>query len=146
MNARIVAVIVHRPDLLGTDRPPLPPLEAHEIAEIDATRAAPGQFPPNGPQLWEELHRRALVHRPGQDDGEWLAKFSLRLPCGHCRADWVRMMQATPPDYSSAANFFAWTVDRHNEVNSRLGKPLVSLRAAKVTWRKTAARKGRKNA
>jgi hypothetical protein len=40
-----------------------------------------------------------------------------------------------PPDYSSHEAWFAWGVKAHNEVNQRLGKPIVSLEEAKHIWR-----------
>lgn len=82
------------------------------------------------PQQWAELHRRALLSN-GEDDSEWLAHFRKTLPCGECRKHWDEMMVRTEPDF---AGYFAWTVDRHNEVNRKLGKPEMTLDEARIRW------------
>ncbi len=84
----------------------------------------------DGSKLWEEIHRRAVA-KDGQDDSSWVEEIRRRVPCGECRRHWDGMMSRTPPDW---ANYFAWTVDRHNEVNARLGKPAVSIDAARQLW------------
>lgn len=74
--------------------------------------------------LWAELHARPWL--PGFDatrEREWLAKFEKQIPCGDCQKHWLELTAAHPPDLSSAAAYFAWTVGRHNDVNRRLGKP-----------------------
>lgn len=84
-----------------------------------------------GPPLWAELHRRALTTNPGADDSAWLEQFARRLPCGECRQHWHDMVRRAPPVW---AGYFRWTVDRHNEVNVRLGKPLLTLEQARALW------------
>lgn len=86
--------------------------------------------PIDGSKEWAELHRRTL-NWSGDDDSEWLKEFRLHLPCGECRRHWDGMVARTPPDW---ANYFAWTVDRHNEVNAKLGKPVMSIETARQTW------------
>ncbi len=77
---------------------------------------------------WGILHRYALQHpRP---DPAWLDAFALRLPCTGCREHWQATVQRTPPGDA----FFAWTVMVHNEVNARLGKPLLTIEAALARW------------
>lgn len=79
--------------------------------------------------LWASLHRRAL-NVTGPDDA-WLAAFANRLPCGACRIHWQAAVKANPPDWNQ---YFAWTVQRHNEISARLGKPLYTVEAAYARW------------
>ena len=80
--------------------------------------------------LWEELHRRALTF--SGDDSIYLSNhFARRVPCGECRKHWLAMIAKTPPDFS---RYFEWTVDRHNEVNTRIGKKVISYEAARQIW------------
>jgi hypothetical protein len=89
-----------------------------------------------GTMYWRALHRRALKVPAGRDDAEWLATFRRMLPCGDCRNHWDAMVAATPPEW---ANYFAWTVARHNEVNRRLGKPEMGEEEALQRWSKGLA-------
>ncbi len=83
-------------------------------------------------QLWSALHTRALVIAPGTNDLAWLEQFSSLVPCGSCRNHWKQMMLTTPPTWH---DYFGWTVARHNDVNSTLGKPLWDVEAARKKWR-----------
>ena len=78
-----------------------------------------------GPRLWAELHARPfdLAWTPGTRDDEWLIAFSRRLPCGECVTEWTRLVKANPYQaWPSREAYSRWTVDRHNDVNRRLGK------------------------
>src|SRR5687767_8695514 len=96
-------------------------MTVEELAEMAAVQ---------GRKRWEELHRRALGWAGGED-AQWLADFAMRLPCGECRTHWFGMLKRTPPDW---ANYFAWAVARHNEVNRRLGKPEITEGEARKIW------------
>lgn len=69
--------------------------------------------------LWSELHSQ---DHPTES---WFAAWVSRVPnfgCG-CRA-WLRDYLVTnPPRYS---DWYPWTVELHNAVNVKLGKPLFS--------------------
>lgn len=136
-----VDFIIHRPDLSSV---PLPRGDEAPGTPTHPTGSASNPaFRGNGPELWAALHSFALNAdelRPAdaaeimQRDNscrEWLGEFAKRLPCGECRAHWVRICTRTPPDF---ARFFAWTVDRHNEVNAKLGKPGLSIDQARTIW------------
>lgn len=76
---------------------------------------------------WDELHRQA------EPTPEWFSGWQARIPninCD-CRRHWRELVAAKPPDFSSREAFFAWTVEAHNAVNERLGKPLVTLEEAR---------------
>jgi hypothetical protein len=50
------------------------------------------------------------------------------IPCGVCAREYARFLRDTPPGLHAAvaggpADLFAWTVDIHNKVSARLGKP-----------------------
>jgi len=92
----------------------------------------------NGAPLWADLHGRALaLDKRASDTGEatedakWLARFRQYLPCGECKQHWDMMQVRTPPDF---ANYFEWTVARHNEVNARLAKPEMTVAEAREKW------------
>ena len=125
-------LFIVRPDLANPD--PLPDPGAPLIPAAGFAPKPPAVFPVRGDLLWQELHLRALAWDGGGDDSPWLDAFTQKLPCGHCRAHWLAMMQRTPPDFSTAYNYFAWTVARHDEVNAKLGKPVFGLIAAADRW------------
>lgn len=91
--------------------------------------------PDTGRALWRLLH--AYAH--SRPDGPlspaeqlaaraWLAAFETAVVEASaglcpCAQHWGRIVAQTPPDLTSRAAFFWWTVDVHNQVNARLGKP-----------------------
>lgn len=88
-----------------------------------------------GPPLWGNLHRWALSADLTQATA-WLDGFARTVPCGECARHWLEITRRTPPDLKNADSLFAWTVERHNEVNLRLGKPVLDVAAARATWSK----------
>lgn len=67
--------------------------------------------------LWAELHS---IHDPTP---EWFARWLARVPqasCG-CRKWLAEYIDDHPPDYD---DFARWSVDLHNAVNAKLGKPI----------------------
>lgn len=82
-----------------------------------------------GPALWALLHARALTHTG--TDSTWLDKFNARIPAYCCGEDWHKWCAAHPPRWD---DYFAWTVEAHNAVNVRLGKPTLGLAAAHALW------------
>jgi hypothetical protein len=116
-----------KPKWIVTHAPQLSPRRQESIPPPPKSFVLP---PPSyGPPLWQALHERARSHYG--DDAEWLAQFEKRIPCGSCRKHWQEMMGLTPqnPD-----DYFSWTVDRHNEINAKLGKPTLTLDQAAVRW------------
>lgn len=89
------------------------------------------------PATWDELHTRALAYTGDPTvEHQWLADFAQRVPTRGCvcRSDWARWARQHPADLSSTDTYFAWTVEAHNAVNVRLGKPQMSLEAARERW------------
>jgi hypothetical protein len=92
--------------------------------------------------LWVELH-----HFPFSDSWscqtrcQWWKNWQARVPnlgCD-CRRHWRDLVERMPPDFSSPAAFFAWSVSAHNAVNTRLGKPVVPLEEARCLYDPTTA-------
>jgi hypothetical protein len=91
-----------------------------------------------GPPLWAALHTLAFAY-PEQataQDRQWSRAFveSLAhlLPCAQCRAHFQRLLEHDLPLRNATRDEFAhWTVDAHNAVNARLGKPCVSYEEAR---------------
>lgn len=65
----------------------------------------------------------AALHSVVNPTPEWYAAWLETVPsfgCS-CRANWDALTKDKPPDY---ANFAQWAIDRHNDVNKKLGKPI----------------------
>lgn len=70
-----------------------------------------------GRAAWAELH--AVINPTPAWYAEWL-KTIPSFGCG-CRMEWDMLTQQHPPDFD---NFAQWAIDRHNDVNKKLGKPV----------------------
>lgn len=86
-----------------------------------------------GPALWEQLHTWAMKLDAGKPTA-WLNNFYAKIPCGDCRQHFDAVVKALPPDFSSTEAMFARTVDWHNAVNARLGKPTFTVAEARLRW------------
>ena len=75
---------------------------------------------------WQELH---CAKKPTQD---WFADWIARTPanCG-CGEDIAAIIKRLPPRFD---DWFAYSVDLHNAINKKLGKPLVNLHEAKLLY------------
>ncbi len=49
------------------------------------------------------------------------------IPCGGCSLHAMMYFAQHPPDGSTGQAFYAWTVEFHNEVNKRIGKPVYTV-------------------
>lgn len=89
-----------------------------------------------GQEKWRELHIYSLTERPtGTARAAWLANFANSLPCGDCKISWRELTRRKPlPLNATDAEFFKWTVDRHNDVNVKLGKRVLSLEEARAIY------------
>lgn len=87
--------------------------------------------------LWCELHRFPFSEAWAcQSRCQWWADWQSRIPninCD-CRRHWRELVEKMPPNFSSPAAFFAWSVSAHNVVNARLGKPVMSLEEARCLY------------
>lgn len=83
------------------------------------------------PSTWDELHRRALAHKGGNDLA-WLLEYTTRIAGNcECRKHWILLIQRLPPDFT---RYFEWTVEAHNDVNRRLNKPELTVEEARAIW------------
>lgn len=90
------------------------------------------EHPPEkwGPLMWQELHARP--HRKALPFGglidrrrefSWLVDdFIPRIPCEECREHFLKHLLAHKlPE--TAEEYADWTIEYHNVVNAKLGKP-----------------------
>jgi hypothetical protein len=71
----------------------------------------------DGSKLWAELHTQ---QSPTQ---EWFDGWLSRVPnfgCS-CRKDFLEYLKTNPPRFD---DFYAWSVEAHNYVNQKTGKPI----------------------
>jgi hypothetical protein len=87
-----------------------------------------------GPLLWKELHRWALSAHLQVDQREWLKNFTNKIACGECKTHWLQWTARNPPDFTSHEALFIWSVNAHNSVNERLGKPTMTVEDARRRW------------
>jgi hypothetical protein len=76
---------------------------------------------------WNALHRYAFK---GPSEARlFYSDWALNIPvfgC-NCKEDWSKLTDKNPPDFSSGRAFFEWGVERHNDINIRLGKGVVTI-------------------
>ena len=88
-----------------------------------------------GPYFWGSLHLACLG---GIDPNALKALVGLYpavLPCPACGMHFLEVLQTNPlPESSDPIVLFKWSVDVHNVVNQRIGKPLQSYDEAYSFW------------
>lgn len=87
--------------------------------------------------LWRQLHQRPfdLAFQPSESDMAFLVSIGGEIPgCAKCATNYANFIKNYPPDFSSAKTYFAWTVKLHNHVNRELGKPELTVEAARAVW------------
>jgi hypothetical protein len=90
---------------------------------------------PAGPAIWRRLHTMALAWDGNQGAlGVIVSIATNAIPCGSCKKHWVELITAKPPTCTTAEEFFTLTVDWHNDVNERIGKPRLSLEEARALY------------
>jgi hypothetical protein len=87
--------------------------------------------------LWKELHERALNFK-GKDDTAFLINFGHRIPrytkgCA-CKEHWRVILKENPPKFGE--EYFEWSVNMHNLVNKKLGKPTYTVEEARKFYEK----------
>jgi hypothetical protein len=81
-----------------------------------------------GPGIWYVLHHKAITGTDFTHKLDFLAfvdYLRYNFPCEKCRLHIVQYLIERPPT-SDDKGFFHWTWEFHNEVNKRLGKPLIT--------------------
>lgn len=81
-----------------------------------------------GPPMWISLHSITLNYpeKPTQCQQNMIREFfwnvQFVLPCEMCRKHYAEMIRTHPPITKDRRSLVYWLIDRHNEVNKRLGK------------------------
>ena len=87
--------------------------------------------PELGPLVWAAIHtlaRTVTSKQRGAAFKQWLIDLAPVMPCSVCAAHWAEI--APTFDASTPAEAVKWTIDVHNSVNERLGKPVLSYAQA----------------
>lgn len=95
-----------------------------------------------GKYFWGTMHLTALGAPDAFDATRsnmyktFFAQFANVLPCESCKEHLAQTYQTIPIDdaLSGSRTLFAWTVAVHNAVNTRLGKPVMTVEAATKIW------------
>ena len=105
---------------------------ANEVDRNLATGRPTPKITLEGSRFWAELHIFGLRHE-GQDSKDWLDDWAANIPFDGCPCEehLYEFMEKNPPDWD---NFFVWTVDLHNAVNTRIGKPTIDWDLARKLW------------
>lgn len=88
------------------------------------------RIPPSkwGPHFWMTLHIACLGCQDGKVLTDFVEAYKEIIPCLSCREHFEQVLVENP--VPEADDLFKWSVDVHNIVNRRLGKPEVSYEAA----------------
>ena len=73
---------------------------------------------------WEDLHQRVFT-TPVQTAYRFYHEWLPRTPSSCC-GDVLVYLEASPVEFNSALEFFCSGVDFHNQINLKLGKPVIS--------------------
>ena len=88
------------------------------------------KIPPSkwGPHFWMTLHIACLGCQDYKALTEFVEGYMYVIPCLSCREHFEQVLVENP--VPEAGDFFKWSVDVHNIVNKRLGKPEFSYEDA----------------
>jgi len=88
------------------------------------------RIPPSkwGPHFWMTLHIACLGCQDAKVLTDFVEGYKEIIPCLSCRDHFEQVLVENP--VPEADDLFKWSVDVHNIVNKRLGKPEVSYEAA----------------
>jgi len=95
------------------------------------TYASPHSTPEAKRERWHALWRE--IHTQDAPSEEWWLGIVLKVRRMSCQCDQFlkSYLPTNPPRYD---DWFAWTVELHNDVNAKLGKPQVALQEAREIW------------
>lgn len=85
-----------------------------------------------GPAMWTSIHNIALAYDPTPERKKVLVDFMDNLatlfPCQKCSPHIREAIKTMPTD--SKLSVFKWSIDFHNAVNARIGKPVLTYKQA----------------
>ena len=76
-----------------------------------------------GPRMWKKMHVESL-NQNRDTFIDLLIRVDKTIPCGMCRQHFREYVKSHP--IRPNTNLVTWTIDFHNNVNDRLGKPQLS--------------------
>ena len=104
-----------------------------DIPGAPVRRRIAGAF--DGSEIWKDLHRFALFWDAKQESFSlFMAQMVGRISCGECREAWKRLVREKPFTGQNSDELFAWTVDRHNDVHTKIGVPTVPVDDARKLY------------
>jgi hypothetical protein len=104
-----------------------------DVPGAPVRRRIAGSF--DGSAIWKDIHRFALFWDGRQDSfALFMAQLDGRITCGECRDAWRRLVRDKPFAGQNSDEFFQWTVDRHNDVNTKLGVQTVAIDDARKLY------------
>ncbi len=116
------------------------PYEAAQQQQQQQTiPVAPSAIEAVGRVLWPGLHTLAAYYpevptsAQRQASRDMYHALGALLPCPHCAADYTKLFQRRFRN-ASRDELFQSLVDMHNDVNARLGKPLVTYAQARAMY------------
>ncbi|KAF8889336.1 ERV/ALR sulfhydryl oxidase domain-containing protein [Infundibulicybe gibba] len=105
----------------------------------------PPNCPPDVEQLgratWTFLHTTAAYYpeRPTPTQRanmlSLIRSLPMLYPCTHCASDFGDDMKHNPPDVSGRLGLSRWLCERHNEVNTKLGKDVFDCARTDERWK-----------
>jgi len=95
-----------------------------------------------GPYFWGVLHLVCMGHVEPTALKTFIELYPSILPCPGCSEHFSQVLKENPfPDSEDGNVLFNWSVDVHNIVNERIGKPKVSFEDALAIWTSMPAEK-----
>jgi hypothetical protein len=102
--------------------------------QTPATIEPPKPRPPKQPRPnhWHPLHQYSPEKWVPTKAKSMYIQWKAKIPNSgcDCKKKWSTLVEKNPPDYSSRMAFFSWGVDRHNDVNRELNKPILTVHEA----------------
>lgn len=86
-------------------------------------------------RLWENIHTNAAKATTSQQYKPfytWIRSLSNQILCGKCKQHMITYIESNPPEKHN--NPFMWSWEFHNDVNLRLGKPIMDYSTAVIKY------------
>lgn len=110
-----------------------------------ADSARPEHCPPDveslGRATWTFLHTTAAYYPTDPSPAQKTSMLSLLrslpmlYPCGHCASHLGENLKENPPKVGGREELSRWLCERHNDVNSRLGKEKFDCATVDERWK-----------
>lgn len=89
---------------------------------------------------WTALHQYPIDNQASWSPSlayEWYKLWQKAVPQStcDCSVSWSQLVGSYPPPFANPNAFFEWSVERHNDVNRALGKPVMAIVDARLRYR-----------